>query len=543
MNHDPIELLAAVLLRGALLLPLCLFAALLLRRGSAALIRRFWRCSLVALLLASTLTIIPPALTFEVASDLPLVGTTNHVPTGTLDSDLVPGSPVTPLEHLLGLEVEESASPAGSLPTQTSAHSSPFNSTPALSWPLLLASLWILGVLILLVRKLTGSLGVARLRKSAQPVDDPAWNNALANLREELGLMQRIELRSHLALRSPIVTGSLNPIIILPLDYPDYSSEDRRAVLLHELSHVEHRDAFFRWVATLVKLMHWPNPLVWYAERSLRLAEERASDDAVLGGGVPAPRYAELLARLAKGGAPVVGDLGVTGGSAMAQPSGLLHRVHAILRPNQIRRRPGFLSSMAVIVAGLTASVLVGSSTFLKADSKTKPAATKSVSSSPANRIDEKLRSIIIPDVNFEDTTLDEALDYIRQRSRDLDPESKGINIISKVQPNRLPDGAAVDLGGARTPLLLSRPSPSNSSRFPSERSSSSSTRPPIPPIGPPSMPSSFPPTTRANSKPATSTFQPRSWSGNWLSAPRTCLRPTTRTPLAAAAGEIPSLP
>ena len=68
MNYDPIELLAAVLLRGAFLLPLCLFAALLLRRGSASLMRRFWRCSLVALLLASILTITTPTLTFEVAA-------------------------------------------------------------------------------------------------------------------------------------------------------------------------------------------------------------------------------------------------------------------------------------------------------------------------------------------------------------------------------------------------------------------------------------------------------------------------------------------
>jgi hypothetical protein len=40
MNYIPMELLADILLRGGLLLPLFLFLALLLRRSSASLIRR-----------------------------------------------------------------------------------------------------------------------------------------------------------------------------------------------------------------------------------------------------------------------------------------------------------------------------------------------------------------------------------------------------------------------------------------------------------------------------------------------------------------------
>jgi len=60
--------------------------------------------------------------------------------------------------------------------------------------------------------------------------------------------------------------------------------------------------------------------------------------------------------------------------------------------------------------------------------------------------ITEKLRSIIIPSINFEDTTVEEAIDFLRLRSRELDnreldPDRKGVNFVIR-RPR------AADLGG-----------------------------------------------------------------------------------------------
>ncbi|MFT3990369.1 MAG: type II and III secretion system protein [Luteolibacter sp.] len=49
--------------------------------------------------------------------------------------------------------------------------------------------------------------------------------------------------------------------------------------------------------------------------------------------------------------------------------------------------------------------------------------------------ITEKLRSIIIPSINFEDTTVDEAIDFLRLRAaeldtREIDPSKKGVNFV-----------------------------------------------------------------------------------------------------------------
>jgi len=64
--------------------------------------------------------------------------------------------------------------------------------------------------------------------------------------------------------------------------------------------------------------------------------------------------------------------------------------------------------------------------------------------------ITEKLRSIVIPSINFEDTTVEEAIDFLRQRSRELDnreldPDRKGVNFV--IRRPRTADAAGSDAG------------------------------------------------------------------------------------------------
>ena len=49
--------------------------------------------------------------------------------------------------------------------------------------------------------------------------------------------------------------------------------------------------------------------------------------------------------------------------------------------------------------------------------------------------ITQKLRSIIFPKVEFDGATLDEVVELLRVRSRDLDPEGKGISFVVSVPP------------------------------------------------------------------------------------------------------------
>lgn len=66
-------------------------------------------------------------------------------------------------------------------------------------------------------------------------------------------------------------------------------------------------------------------------------------------------------------------------------------------------------------------------------------------------QIQQKLDTIIIPSVNFQNVSIREAIDFLRQRSRELDPTGEGVNIVLKLEPT---------LGGAPAPAAPVLPSP-----------------------------------------------------------------------------------
>jgi beta-lactamase regulating signal transducer with metallopeptidase domain len=75
-------------------------------------------------------------------------------------------------------------------------------------------------------------------------------------------------------------------------------AEQLRWVLAHELAHVKRRDHLVRWLEWLACVAFWWNPVVWWARRDLRLAEEVACDALVVRrlGGAPRSYARALLA-------------------------------------------------------------------------------------------------------------------------------------------------------------------------------------------------------------------------------------------------------
>jgi TonB family protein len=122
--------------------------------------------------------------------------------------------------------------------------------------------------------------------------------------------------------------GVLRPRILAPAE--GLHRFDRR----HEEAHVARRDRLWQLIAQLACALYWFHPLVWWAERRAACERERACDDLVLSGGVPAADYAQRLVDAARSLAkPPVAALAVSG------EAGLTNRVEAILDPSVNRRR------------------------------------------------------------------------------------------------------------------------------------------------------------------------------------------------------------
>ena len=81
----------------------------------------------------------------------------------------------------------------------------------------------------------------------------------------------------------------------------------------------------------------------------------------------------------------------------------------------------------------------------------------------PVNKIREKLKSIIIPRLDFEDITVETAVRHLREQSKQLDPEGVGVNIFLRLQAPTVKDSAldkAKEAPQAAAPGIDGAPAP-----------------------------------------------------------------------------------
>ncbi len=96
----------------------------------------------------------------------------------------------------------------------------------------------------------------------------------------QIGLARCPPLRVTDALVCPLVSiGYRQQIVLFPLRLlAEFSRDQTRTVLAHELAHIRRGDHWVRCFELLVLALFWWNPVAWWASRKLRQAEEECCD-------------------------------------------------------------------------------------------------------------------------------------------------------------------------------------------------------------------------------------------------------------------------
>jgi beta-lactamase regulating signal transducer with metallopeptidase domain len=228
-------------------------------------------------------------------------------------------------------------------------------------WPLAAALYWIVAA-ILVLRIVTARWALARLWREAE-APDADWTELLDSGRAAFRLSRKVELRISERAAAPMTWGGLAPKLVLPAEARHWPAEQRRLIVMHELAHVVRHDALTQTAASLACAIYWIHPLIWFAARELRTAQEQASDNLVLRAGAQPRGYAQCLLQVAQ----AIGGRGAPMQAAAAAAPSTLERRLAALIADEDRQGPPRHVAAAIGTSALAATLLASTATPVNA--------------------------------------------------------------------------------------------------------------------------------------------------------------------------------
>lgn len=329
--HFATEPLLALTVRASLLMLVALGAALLFRRTRAASRHAIFATLFVTLLLLPWAPRVAPRIDLRVSA---------------------PSRSATSNAKILA--------PKSDTPAPLAAASE------SRSWSVTWRDIYVAGVALILASLIRG---VVRLRRFA--AQGTVWLDG-TRLATEVACSSAIR-RAVLVVLSddvsmPMTFGFRRSTILMPFAAEQWDDESLRRALRHELEHVRREDWLSQLLARTACALYWPHPLAWISLRRFCVEAERSCDDAVLRS-FDASRYAEQLVGLARSvrhrTIPAL---------AMAAPTRLGERIHAILDPAQQRGPHGRVATATTALFMMSALVASGPIHLVAAESK-RPAA------------------------------------------------------------------------------------------------------------------------------------------------------------------------
>ena len=208
---------------------------------------------------------------------------------------------------------------------------------------------WLLGVALLLLHRLAGFAATHRLRRTGVQLATEAWRKRTRELAASLGIRRGVELLESCLTEIPVTAGFLRPAILLPFGmFAGLPAEQVEYILIHELAHIGRCDYLVNAMQSLVEVLLFYHPAVWWVSGVIRAEREHCCDEAVVALAGNAHAYAAALVKLEHSRVPEPA-LAATGGN-------LAHRVRRLLYESapQSLAAPLAAAGLALAIVGVT---------------------------------------------------------------------------------------------------------------------------------------------------------------------------------------------
>ncbi len=147
----------------------------------------------------------------------------------------------------------------------------------------LAAYLWVAGMAALaLVIFVSNAVFMRKVRRNRE-YDLPGLDELISQCAEDFNIKKKIRAVRMTEINNVAVCGIIRPkLLISPETFEELSTQQKKDVIMHEMSHIKRRDTLVSLVMTIVNIVHWFNPVVWVVFTLFRKDMEVMCDSKVL---------------------------------------------------------------------------------------------------------------------------------------------------------------------------------------------------------------------------------------------------------------------
>jgi ankyrin repeat protein/beta-lactamase regulating signal transducer with metallopeptidase domain len=141
-------------------------------------------------------------------------------------------------------------------------------------------ALWFLGMLIFLLKFLGGLAYSQRLKHYRTESIPESWQVKIDVLCKKLNIDQTITTLKSGVARVPMVIGYIKPVVLIPASlFTGLTPQQIESILAHELAHIARHDYLLNLIQSMIEILYFYHPAVWWISGSLRREREHCCDD------------------------------------------------------------------------------------------------------------------------------------------------------------------------------------------------------------------------------------------------------------------------
>lgn len=151
-----------------------------------------------------------------------------------------------------------------------------------LSMAEIILGIWVIGMLLFLGREIYVYQSFYKsLKAMSDEVEEGSYLYlALENCKRALNINKKIIVKESIKIKSPMIAGIFNPIIIIPK--MEYSENKLEMIFAHELIHYKRKDLIVKIFALIVNIINWFNPIAYIIRSNINVVCELSLDEQMV---------------------------------------------------------------------------------------------------------------------------------------------------------------------------------------------------------------------------------------------------------------------